>query len=228
MSLTLTYDEIRRELGRFLGIGTDFNSWSAATATEIADIIRRGSRRFYFPEPIAISDNEVVTHKWSFLEAELSVTLAAGATYHDLPTDFLSLSRRPSIIGSDYPLAEIAENSLRDLTNAEAGLGFPQYYTVQRNAVGGALAYRIGVHPKPASSMTLEGNYVFEPPEVGPGQAPICTANHSETFLSALLATADEMLNIESIGQQSYHGERFKTLMRMSILQDRAIGGSDG
>ncbi len=228
MSLALNYDEIRRELGRFLGIGTDPASWDANTTASVTDAIRRGSRRFYFPEPIAIGDNEIVSHKWSFLESNLSVTLAAATTYHDLPSDFIAMVLRPSISGSDYPLAEIAENTLRNLANAEAGIGFPQYYTVQRNSVGGTLSYQIGVHPKPDSSMTLEGSYIFDPPDIGPSQLPICTVNHSETFLAAILATADEMLNIESIVQQSYHGERFKTLMRMSILQDRAIGGGDG
>jgi hypothetical protein len=225
MALTLSYDEIRRELGRFLGVGVDFGSWSSETTIDVADVIRRGSRRFYYPEVSMLPEGSesLAGHKWSFLQSELSVSLATGTTYHDLPSDFVCLSERPSIVGSDYPLEEVSEADIRDLVNAEDGVGKPQYYAIKRTAADTALSYRIVVYPIPTQALTMVGWYLFDPPEIGALQAPIVPSNHAETFLASMLATGDEMFNLESTDFK--HLERFKGLLAASILHDKTIGG---
>lgn len=225
MSLTLTYDEIRRELGRFLGLGADFASWSPATAVDVADVIRRGSRRFYFPEVSMLPEGSesLAGHKWSFLQDELSVTLTSGATYHALPSDFICMSERPTITGSNYPLEEVAEADIRNLLNVENGTGFPQYYAIKRTDASSALSYRVAVYPVPTEAMTMTGWYQFDPPEISSSQAPIVPSNHAETFLASMLAAGDEMFNLESTNFK--HLERFKGLLAASILHDKTIGG---
>jgi hypothetical protein len=225
MSLLLTYDEIRRELGRFLGIGSDFSVWPASEAVNIADVIRRGSRRLYYPEVSMLPEGSesLAGHKWSFLQAELSVSLTSGVAYHALPSDFICMSERPTIVGSDYPLQEIAESDIRDMINVEAGVGSPQYYAIKRSAATDPLSYRIVLYPIPTVTLTLAGWYQFDPPEIGNSQPPIVPSNHAETFLASLLATADEMFNLESTNFK--HLDRFKSLLAASILQDTTIGG---
>lgn len=225
MSLSLTYDEIRRELGRFLGIGSDFTAWPAAEVVNVADVIRRGSRRLYYPEVGMLPEGSesLAGHKWSFLQSQLSVSLASETTYHALPSDFVSMSERPSIQDSDYPLQEVFESDIRDMINAEAGIGNPQYYAIKRSAAIDPLSYRIVVYPIPTKVFTLVGWYQFNPPEISNSQPPIVPSNHAETFLASLLATADEMFNLESTNFR--HLERFKSLLAASILQDKSIGG---
>lgn len=227
MSLALTYDEIRREAGRFLAVGTDFGSWSSDVATGINDAIRRGSRRFYYPEAVTLPEGQesLAGHDWSFLQADLSINLASGTQYYDLPSDFVRITERPSIAGSDYPLAEIREYQLRDLMNAEGGTGNPQYYVIKRNAIGGTLGYQIGFYPVPVKAATLTGRYLFDPPEISAVQAPIVNPGYSEAFLAAILATSDEIFNYET-QSEGRHLERFKTLLAAAILSDQQIGGA--
>jgi hypothetical protein len=225
MSLSLTYDEIRRELGRFLGLGVDFSSWDAATVVDVADVIRRGSRRFYYPEVSMLPEGSesLAGHKWSFLQDELSVSLAIDTLYHALPSDFVAMSEVPTIEGSNYPLEEVTESDIRNLINAETGQGFPQYYAVKRTDAGLALSYRIALYPLPTEALTLSGWYQFDPPEISSSQAPIVPSNHAETFLASMLAAGDEMFNLESTNMR--HLERFKSMLAASILQDKMIGG---
>lgn len=226
MSLTLSYDEIRREVGRFIGIGTDSSAWSADDTTNVADAIRRGSRYFYYPDATMLpaERTDLIGHQWSFLQSSLSVSITAGVSFFDLPADFIRIAERPSIDGSDFPLVEIAEADLRDLVNVGIGSGPPQYYSITRNTTASPLAYQIGVYPKPTIAMTLVGRYTFLPDEISSSQEPIVPANHSETFLAAILAAADLIFNYES-GTDGKHEERFKRLLVSSIMADQYIGG---
>jgi len=226
MSLTLTYSEIRREIGRFLGIGTDHSSWSAGDVSSVEDAIRRGSRRFYYPDATAIPPEikDLIGHQWSFLQSSLSVALTAGTTYFDLPSNFVRIAERPSIDRNDFPLMEIKEIDLRDLLNIGPGSGPPQYYSIVRNSSASPLAYQIGVYPQPTVAMTLVGRYTFMPDDISDTQAPIVPANHSETFLSSILAAADLTLNYETASEGKYEA-RFRQLLAASIIADQSIGG---
>lgn len=226
MALTLTYDEIRRELGRFLGIGEDPLVWDSADVTRIADVIKRGSRRFYFPEPGMIEDQPLIRHDWSFIKDTLSVTLTANTTYHDLPSDFERMVGIPSLVGGEYPLELKMESELRHLANAGDGEGEPQYYTIQRETPSSEdLLYQVGLYPQPKALLSLEGWYLFDPPVPSASQAPVVPSNHAETYLAALLAQADEVFNYET-QSEGRHLERFKKLLASSILYDRSIGGT--
>lgn len=225
MALTLTYAETRREVGRLLAIGEDPAQWPSEDTTRVTDIIRRGSRRFYYPEPGMVDDETLIGHSWSFIQTELSVTLTADTTYHDLPSDFQRLTEKPSIDGNTFPLEEVAESAIRDLINSGSGTGDPQYYAIKRSSPSSEdLSYRIAIYPQVPSSKTLVGWYEFDPAVMSASQAPIVPSRHAETLLAAILATADENLNYES-ATEGKHMERFRRLLVGSILYDKMIGG---
>ena len=222
---SVTYAQLRRELGRFLAIGETPTEWDSADVTRVADIIRRGVRRFYFPEPSVISDATLLGHNWSFITDDLSVTLAANTDYHALPSNFVRVVGKPTIQGGEYPLEQITERDFRNLVNTGSGVGDPQYYTLKRSTPSTAdLSYKIGVYPNPTSEMTLQGQFVFDPPEPSASQDPIVTQPHAETIIAAVLATADEVMNYET-QTEGRHLERFKTLLASSIISDQTIGG---
>lgn len=223
MALTLTYAEIRRELGRFLAIGENPVNWSADDSTRVEDIIRRGSRRFYFPDTSLIEDAEMSLHAWSFIQDAMTVSLTVATTYHDLPSDFVRLVSRPSITASDRPLEWTTEDNIRNLDNAGAGEGYPAYYTIERKKPSSeALAYTIGLHPQPFKAMTLTGDYVFEPAEPSMSQAPIVGVDHAETYLAALIATADEIMNPETSDGSLM--QKFIKMLATSLRRDMTIG----
>jgi hypothetical protein len=131
----------------------------------------------------------------------------------------------PTIPTSNYPLEYVQENDFRKLLALGAGEGFPQYYTVRRTTPSTeSLAYRIGLYPAPTEGLTLEGQYMFDPPDPGTGQDPLVTRYHNETMMAAVLATADEMMNYET-QSEGIHQQRFKTLLASSIIADQTYGG---
>ena len=148
MALTLTYAQVRRELGRFLAIGEDPTQWSTDDVTRVADIILRGTRRFSFPGPETLESEELIGHNWSFLIQALSVTLAASTTNHDLPSDFVRMASLPSISGNKYPLTETTEENIRNLANASSGEGEPTYFAIEiTKPTASPFVYQILVHP---------------------------------------------------------------------------------
>lgn len=222
---SITYDELRREVGRFLAIGENPSEWSSEDAIRVADILRRGANRFYFPEPSAIGDSALIAHNWSFLVEGLSLALNAGQTYHTLPVNFVRMVGKPTIPSSDYPLEYVTENNFRKLLAIGNGEGFPQYYTIRRTTPSTQdLAYRIGLYPSPPEGTTLEGQYMFDPPDISSSQNPVITKYHNEAFIAAVLATADEMMNYES-QYEGIHQQRFKSLLTSSIIADQTLGG---
>lgn len=221
--MKLTYAEIRREVGRFLAIGPSA-SWDTSTADSVNDAIVRGCRKFYFPDAILEQDGPLVGHEWSFLQVDHEITLSPGVSSHVLPSDFVRITSRPSIDGSDYPLSEVSDKDLRDLSNTGGGEGFPQYYHISRTMESGSLEYQIKLYPVPSDTLLLRFEYLVSPPTPSDSQEPLITAATSEALLASILAAADEVLNYET-QTEGKHLERFKTLLASAILADRNIGG---
>jgi hypothetical protein len=221
---SVTYTQLRREVGRFLAIGESPVDWSAEDSVRVDDILRRGLNRFYFPEPSVLGESALVAHNWSFLITDLSVSLSSSQPYYNLPSDFIRIVGKPSISGGDYPLEIVSEKDFRDLTNIGDGEGDPQYYTIKRTLSSANLAYKIGLYPTPVEGQVLQGQYLFDPPNISSSQDPIVTRPHNETIIAAILATADEMMNYET-QSEGIHQERFKTLLTSSIITDRTMGG---
>lgn len=80
-SLAVTYDVLRREIGRFLGLenGRDPSQWTAGSddSTDVDDILRSGMRRVLNPPPLP---NEKYSHEWSFLRPVATLTTSAPYT----------------------------------------------------------------------------------------------------------------------------------------------------
>jgi hypothetical protein len=222
---SVTYAQMRREIGRFLAIGENPAEWGSEDAVRVEDILRRGVNRFYFPEPSVIGDSAMVAHNWSFLIDDLSVSFSSGQTYANLPLNFIRMVGKPTISEGNYPLEIVSEKDFRSLVNIGSGEGDPQYYTVKRSTPSSSgLRYQIGIYPSPVGSVALQGQYMFEPPFPSPTQDPVVTRYHNETMVAAVLATADEMMNYET-QSEGLHQHRFKTLLASSIIADQSLGG---
>ena len=65
--LYITIDDLRQELGRFVGYGrsTAYGSMSANAQADITAFIARGLRQFYYPPPLP---GEASSHQWSFIK----------------------------------------------------------------------------------------------------------------------------------------------------------------
>jgi hypothetical protein len=64
MSLSLSYDELVRSIGREIDISRDADDWDAVQTQDVRDIVADGLRQVYWPPPLP---GEIVPHEWSFL-----------------------------------------------------------------------------------------------------------------------------------------------------------------
>ena len=86
--LELTYDDLRSEIGLFVGSGRASTDWDTTAAADIRKILASACRRFYYPTLNADSGE---LYRWSFLETEFTINLMAGKYKYDLPEKFAGL-----------------------------------------------------------------------------------------------------------------------------------------
>jgi len=75
-TLLLTRTEIQTEVARFLGYPRSSGDYSANQVLDMAAIIKRGMRQFYFPQPTAVQVAQgQKAHRWSFLRPQAELTI---------------------------------------------------------------------------------------------------------------------------------------------------------
>lgn len=211
--LTITYAEIRRRLGRYLGLGTDPTSWEASEVTAVDDAIKKGLRCFYFPEGEQ-------PHSWSFLRKPVSVALAAGVAWYDLPADFVALESVFSVDDGSVAIEQIDALLLRVKIANEGATGSPLQCSVRSNA--GSTGYQVGLYPVPSAVASVECWYIHDPSGISSDiQSPKGGADHSETIAAACLAAAEMELKPESIGEGGgMQYQLFQAKLAQSIARD--------
>lgn len=73
-SLQLTFTEIGQVLGTYLSGNRTRASWSTTMETDAVNIIRKGLRKFYYPQPLGLGQP---AHQWSFLKPWFTTTTVA-------------------------------------------------------------------------------------------------------------------------------------------------------
>lgn len=71
-TLSMNFDDLAAEIGRFLGYGGTAGNWSADELAQIDSYIQAGLRRFYVPPRLP---RENTPHEWSFLKPVETVVL---------------------------------------------------------------------------------------------------------------------------------------------------------
>ena len=86
-TLSITYAELRRYIGRFLGYSRSTTAIDADSDwdTDVEDILRSGMREFYF---YRAAEGIEPGHTWSFLIKKTTISVSSGDTSISLPSDF--------------------------------------------------------------------------------------------------------------------------------------------
>ena len=162
MTLALTHDDIKTEVAHTLGITTG--------DSVLPRIISRGLRQFYTPEPLP---GERVSHRWSFLKTEETLTTHAATTTATitipsdntdrvnittgslLTTDALSISHL-SLVNSGtttkHLVSSVTNSTTLDLTEAPGFTGSGISCTVHYN----------GTYALPATFAGIEGTIAYD------------------------------------------------------------------
>lgn len=214
MALEITYNELRRELGRYLGLSRDPDDWTDLEATDIADIIKSGLRSFYWPQG----------HCWSFLMPNATLELEAGQRSYDLPDDFNNILPGGFTYDVDAKQGLIArkdDEEIRSLWSKAELSGPPVYFAtgVKVTEPNFPTRYEVLFYPVPDKEYTLSYSYCVSPPmlETAANEIHLGGAMHSETVLEACLAAAEKTLE----DKQDIHAQRFAALLAKSIALDQ-------
>lgn len=236
MALAITYDELRRAIGRFL-----FGARSVTTIegdtnwnTDTEDILLSGLRQFYYAQLPArrtptgnMALEQHGRHVWSFLQRSFNLVTVAATYSYDLPEDFSGLMGGLTYsAGSGYaPPLLLEVERVRRLLSQSTAQARPQYFSVSARATHERSRYETLVHPVPDAAYTLTGVYLIEPDILDDDNPyPLGGAVHSETVLESCLAAAEKTLNPES--GEGIHAQRFHELLLASIELDRGLAVS--
>lgn len=224
-TLSITYDDLCKQVGRYLGYGRDSDNWSADQTLDVEDCVQSGYRRFLTPPPIS---NAPVAHEWSFLAPVATLTLAADDGEYDLPASFNGLVDE-FYFDSDglytslwlVPVAEIM--GYRSTTGTDV-TGVPDRIAIRPKAHDGTTGQRFEalVYPIPDDAYTLYYRHnVLTDKLSSTALYPLGGAAHGDTIAAACLAHAEA---VYSDGEGRVWDGRFMERIAASIKSDRRMG----
>lgn len=217
--LHLSYADIYREVGRFMGHGTVQAEWTDEQEQEVVDAVRSGLRAFYWPS----IDGERYT--WSFLRKAATITTAAGTGEYALASDFTgSLLSFTHAEGQDrHLISRVPEEEIRALRSADAATGVPEYCAVVavQPGAGEKTTYQSLLYPIPDGEYVLHYRYAIDPALSGTDVYHLGGSVHSEAVLESCLAAAEKLLRPE-LGP-GVHAAKFQEALRASLAIDREL-----
>lgn len=218
-TLDLTYEELRRRIGRYLGCSGDPDNWTANQTSDVDDALRSGLRRFYYPPS---------GHIWSFLKQLHTITTVASTRSYNLAANFASLtdtfSYAPNV--KQPPLESIDEEVLRQLYAGAEQTGPPKYFTIRTKPIGDGnrTQHEVLFYPVPDKEYVLTYRYLVEPMALSLSNLyPLGGAIHAETILESCLFSAEIILNSESAQTRGgyIHQPHFERHLAASIELDQ-------
>lgn len=216
-SLKITYDGLRREIGRYLGYDRDPDNWDTTAATDVDDILKSGMRGFYWP------DVGETRYTWSFLRKQDTLTTASGTSAYTLADDFEGmLSGFSYAAGSSRRrIQRVPDEEIQSLLGKNDLYGAPEYCAIR--AVQPAeiyqMRYEAVFYPIPNGVYSLTYRYCLSPPELDDvNPYHLGGAVHSECVLEACLAAAEKTMKPEH--GAGLHAERFQRLLQAAVKID--------
>jgi hypothetical protein len=225
-TLSLTLDELRREVARFLSFGRDYTNLNITQQEDVDSIIRRGLRQFYQPPPVA----GFPSHQWSFLRPTVSFSTVANQETYQLPDDFGAMMGSrinfATIMYVDGPLivSDYQYRAFKESSTAEEGL--PVYATVRVRASTGdvptPVRHDLLLWPKPTRVHAMTYQYAaIQDAVTGSLSYPAGAAMHGETIIASCLAIAEEYV----VSPTSQYRQLFRERLASSISLDRHTRG---
>lgn len=219
--LALTWDDLRSEVGFYLGHGRTSSAWSADETATINAVVDAGYRNFIYPRPLP---GMVKAHEWSFLRPSATIDVVANEYKYNLPSDFggfdgtmvvESTNSYPPLRKTDYPKILQWRGVNSTLT------GVPCYFAdAPKNQAGVSdQGWEVWLHPNPDQSYTLRYPYRVNPRKLSATQPyPYGGPEHAETIIQSCLAVAEKRLD----GLTADHHAEFLAQLAHSISQDAA------
>lgn len=162
-TLTLSYSDIQKTVGRLLGYGTTVANWTTDQVNEVDEMIQSGLRKFYFPQASQYGGHP---YRWSFLYFKTSLTsvtdYTTGTVSSSGTTVTLSGGIFPTwaytngtlIVGNEeYIIASRTDNTHIELTSTPSVAFSSDTFTLKHN----------GNYVLPDDFGNIEGTLTYSP-----------------------------------------------------------------
>lgn len=213
-----TYQWFRHRLGVQMGWGADPDSWGRTISQEADSIIEAALMSFYFPPPV---DQQLTSHRWSFLNPTGTIGLATGQQVYPLPDDFENTDGDITFVDDQYDaLKHTTTNRIEKLTSMDDSNGPPQYFATRPSTVDGVSqqTQELLVYPMPDSEYTMNLPYTIIPKMISDDSPyPLGGRVHVETIRCGMLAEAE----LRATGKEGPHFRNYKTRLISSVVQDQ-------
>lgn len=222
MALELTYDSLRREVGRFLGYRPSTTDWTSTEAQVVADVLDDGLRRFYWPMALEAGK---APHQWSFLSPDATLAVTSATDAYDLPSDFTDISSKGFSFASGDKLVRVSrtdDETIRVLKAQANRSGPPQFFAISVKSTidSSPTRYEVRFFPTPDATYSLSYQYNVTPSSLSElNSTPLGGARHAKTILEACLAEAEKKIGDE----EGIHEKKFMELLSASIAADREL-----
>ena len=199
-TLSVNYDSLRREVGRFLGFDPDYSNWTTSVASAVDDVLAAGLRLFYRPPRLP---SERAAHQWSFLRPIITINTRAGYGNYDLPADFAGLDGDWTYYTTDNAagtVVHVSEAQIRVLRQGSDGSGAPKRCAMVPKVSDNQSdqTYTLFLWPIPDEVYTLQARYFARQMRLSENNpVPLGGSDHAETIRAACFAAAEEHLDDE-------------------------------
>ena len=223
--LSIGRPELLAEVGDFLGKSRDSTDWSSDDADRIAEALKSGLRRFYYPDPIP---GEEKTHQWSFLEPEATFSTVVGQADYDLPDNFGSMAGNEISFPDDEsqePIRIKSYGHMKRLRQSDSD-GVPHTAAIAPDSSDQSTGQRwiLLLYPTPDEIWALTYPYSLNPEALSAlGPYPLGGPGHAQTLIECCKWAADEIFNGGDGAQERKAREKIIT----SVQQDRTVTGPD-
>ena len=237
--MSIGYTQLLVEVGFYLGYGRDTTVWTAEQSANAAEMVRSGTRQFYWPPPLDVAllesmnrtrfskenpEAKIAIVRWSFLSPQATMVVGTADFSYDLPADFGGAAKSFTFRdgATAAPLTSISEEHLRGLQAGNREAGRPEYYAVRPKASTGAgnQRWEVLLYPTPDKAYTLLYRYDVLPPMLSANNPyPLGGPAHADTLLASCLAVSEERTNDKS----SVHRARFMVLLAASAQFDSTM-----
>ncbi len=196
--LSLGFSDFEQAVGEFLGLAADSDDWSTGDDAKVDRFVQAGYRRFLRPPPIAWR-GATLTHAWSFLYPNTTVSLLEDDEDIDCPVDFGGLignmvydeseNQSPGII-EQRPVGQVETL----IQNSADSPGPPVYVAVRAKAGTGTTGQRMEFLFWPISDTDRTAHYRYMALQDQLSTTypyPLGGEPHGETILAFCLAIAE-------------------------------------
>lgn len=200
-TLALSYEDLRKEVGFYLGWQRDPDGWNTKQIESIESCVRSGLRQFYFPP---VLPGMAASHEWSFLRPSVALKVPSGSLEISLPDDFgfidgpITYGGSDTAIPSTIPVTGGGQILARRSENPSM-TGRPIMAAVVPNREAmptrGPRA-KLAVWPIPGADYTFTFTYSVLPDALTDSRPyPYGGAAHAETILASCLSFAEQRLD---------------------------------